>query len=102
MYARISTYDIHEDHTVEAAAAFRAAFARLRGAEGLEAAYFLRACEGRRGVSITFWDTQAAMSASRVTASRLRSEAADSVSGDIVSVDEYEVAVADEGSPRVE
>lgn len=96
MYARISVYDIDAGRASEAAAQFREAFARLRELEGLEAAYYLRACEGTRGVSITLWESQAAMSASRVAASRLRSEAAASIDGEIVSVEEYEVAVAEQ------
>ena len=101
MYARISTYEIGSEQAAEAAAAFRAAFERLRDVDGLEGACFLRACEGRRGLTITFWETQAAMTASRVTASRLRAEAAESVSAEIVSVDEYEVAAVEKRVPPV-
>ena len=96
MYARISVYDIDPDNKAEAAARFRQAFAQLRELEGFEAAYFLLACEGKRGLSMTFWESQAAMSASRVAASHLRSEAAEAIGSEIVSVDEYEVAVAEE------
>ncbi len=98
MYARISVYEVDSDRRAEATATFRKAFARLREVEGIEGAYFMLGCEGRRAVSITLWESQSAMAASRVVASRLRSDAAGAVEGEIVSVDEYEVALV-EGKP---
>jgi hypothetical protein len=44
-----------------------------------------------RGVGVTLW--QQAMAESRERANELRQQAAASASGEIVSVDEYEVAV---------
>lgn len=96
MYARISVYDVGADRRAEATASFREAFARLREVEGLERAYFLLGCEGTRAISMTLWESQSTMAASRVVASRLRSDAAGASEGEIVSVDEYEVAVAEE------
>jgi heme-degrading monooxygenase HmoA len=91
MFARVSIYEIPQDRRAEARANFESAIARIRETEGLTNAQFLLACESDRAVTITFWETQEAMAASRVVASRLRSEAAASVDGDVLSVEEFEV-----------
>ena len=44
-------------------------------------------------LTITFWEDHTAVTASSVKASRLRSEAAASVGGHVVTVEEYEVVV---------
>jgi heme-degrading monooxygenase HmoA len=91
MFARLSIYEIPQDRRAEAQANFERAIARIRETEGLTNAQFLLGCESDRAVTITFWETHAAMAASRVVASRLRSEAAASVGGDVLSVEEFEV-----------
>lgn len=92
MFARVSIYDIPEDRADEAIESFERALETIAGADGLSEALFLVNREGK-GIALTLWDDHEAMSASRVTASRLRSEAAASVVADVVSVDEFEVAV---------
>jgi heme-degrading monooxygenase HmoA len=91
MFARVSIYEIPQDRMREARANFQQAVARIRETEGLEKAYFLLGCESDRAITITFWESHAAMAASRIVASRLRSEAAASVDGDVLSVDEFEL-----------
>jgi heme-degrading monooxygenase HmoA len=91
MFARVSTYQIPPERKGEAQANFGGALERIREVDGLEKAVLLFGCESDRAVTITFWENNAAMSASRVAASRLRSEAASSVDGDVVSVEEFEV-----------
>ena len=91
MFARMSVYDVPEDKRGEAEEIFKSAIGRIRESEGLENAYALFSCEGRRALTITFWQDQGAMAASRVAASRLRSDAAGSVDADIVSVEEFVV-----------
>ena len=71
MFARVSIYDIPQDRREEARANFNSAVARIRETEGLENAQFLLGCDSDRAVTITFWETHAAMAASRVAASRL-------------------------------
>ena len=95
MFARLSIYDIPQDQRAEARASFESAIARIRETEGLTNAHFLLGCESDRAVTITFWETREAMAASRVAASRLRSEAAASVGGDVLSVEEFEVVPED-------
>ncbi|MFN2467226.1 MAG: hypothetical protein ABR521_03735 [Gaiellaceae bacterium] len=88
----MSIYDIPEGQQSEAEASFAQALARIGEAEGLRETYFLLDCEGDRAMAITFWDSHAAMTASRVAASLLRGEAARSVGGEVVSVGEFKVA----------
>jgi heme-degrading monooxygenase HmoA len=95
MFARLSIYDIPQDRMEEARANFERAIARIRETEGLTKAQFLLGCDSARAVTITFWESHAAMAASRVVASRLRSEAAASVDGDVLSVEEFEVVPED-------
>ena len=91
MFARVSMYDVPQDRKAEARANFEGAVERIREVEGLADAQFLLGCDSDRAMTITFWESHEAMAASRVVASRLRSEAAASVGGDVVSVEEFEV-----------
>lgn len=91
MFARVSIYEIPQDRMDEARANFQTAVARIRETEGLDHAHFLLGCDSDRAVTITFWESHEAMAASRVVASRLRSDAAASVGGDVLSVEEFEV-----------
>jgi heme-degrading monooxygenase HmoA len=93
VFARVSIYDIPEGRTADAAASFAGALETISAARGLSEALFLVSRESNRGIALTLWDDQEAMSASRVTASRLRSAAIEAVGGEVVAVDEFEVAV---------
>jgi heme-degrading monooxygenase HmoA len=102
VYARVSIYDIPEDRMSEARASFSDALETIGAMRGLSEAYFLVSRESGRGVAMTLWDDHEAMSASRVTASRLRSAAIEAVGGEVVLVDEFEVAAHVTGSQRAE
>lgn len=91
MFARVSHYEIHEEQRSGAQASFEQALDKISQTQGLHDAYFLLACEGDRAMVITLWDTRHAMTDSRVAASRLRTDAARAVDGEVVSVDEFEV-----------
>ena len=92
MFARVAIYDVPPERADEARVGFGAALARIReSSSGLRDAWVLLSDESGRAVTITFWEDHAAMAASRVAASRLRGEAAASVDGSVVSVDEFEV-----------
>jgi len=56
--------------------------------------------DSNRGIALTLWDDHDAMTASRVTATRVRSAAIESVGGEVVAVDEFEVAVRTSGLER--
>jgi heme-degrading monooxygenase HmoA len=92
MFARVAVYELPEGSGGDARAGFQEAIRRIRDVPGLKEAYFLLGTESDRAVTITFWESREAMAASRVAASRVRSEAAAAVDGSVVSVDEFEVA----------
>ena len=98
MYARISTYELPEDQTAEATASFRAALEQIGKTSGFQDAYFLVSCDGGKAIALTLWESRAAMDASAVAASRLRSEAARAVGGDVLAVEEYEVRIHAQGA----
>jgi heme-degrading monooxygenase HmoA len=92
MFARAATYEVPAERLGEARKAFEDAIARIRDSPGLTGAHLLIGTESPRVLTITFWEDHAAVTASRVSASRLRSEAAAAVGGYVVTVEEYEVA----------
>jgi heme-degrading monooxygenase HmoA len=93
MYARIARYKIPQERFGEVVAAFREPVERLREVEGNRGGYFLIDRENCTATSLTLWEDQAALEASKVAASRLRSEAVDAVDGEIQMVDDCEVAI---------
>ena len=92
MYARVSVYELPEERMDDAVERFREALEEISRCEGFEDGWFMIAPESGRANATTVWTTRAAMAASRVTASRLRSEAARAVDGAVVSATEYEIA----------
>jgi heme-degrading monooxygenase HmoA len=86
----MSSYELPED-TDEAARAFGEALARVSECPGFVDGYYLVSCEEERVLTFTLWETRDEMEASRVTASRLRSEAARQVSIGVVSTEEFRV-----------
>ena len=97
MFARVSSYEIPPERATEAADGFRQAIRQIRELNGLAAAYLLVNAESGRVLTMTLWDNAAAMEASHVAASRLRTEAVRTVDGSIVSIEEYEVAARELG-----
>jgi heme-degrading monooxygenase HmoA len=93
MFARVSRYDLPSDRAHEAAAAFREAMERIGELDGLQQAALLLATDGNRAMTVTFWDTENAMQVSRIAATRARSAAANAVGGEVISTEEFEVAV---------
>jgi heme-degrading monooxygenase HmoA len=102
VYARMSSYELPED-TDEAARAFGEALARVSECPGFVDGYYLVSCDEERVVTFTLWDTRVDMEASRVTASRVRSDAARQVNVGVVSTEEFRVqpARADDPSERL-
>ena len=97
MFARISIYEIPDGRSHEATTAFGDAMSTIVAQRGLVDAYFLVGRESERAMVVTLWESEQAMAASRVTASRLRSEAARAVDAEILSVEEFEVAAHETG-----
>jgi heme-degrading monooxygenase HmoA len=100
VFARVSIYDIPEGRTADATRSFADALATIAASRGLNEALFLVSRDSNRGIALTLWDDHDAMTASRVTATRVRSAAIESVGGEVVAVDEFEVAVRTSGLER--
>ena len=92
MFARVSVYEIEAEQMVEAATIFRAALERIGKTDGFIEGFFFVAPEEDRAIATTLWRDRQALEGSRTAASRLRSEAAQSVDGSILSAVEYEVS----------
>jgi len=92
LFARVSTYEIPPERADDAEHSFQQAIRQIRAMDGLGAAYLLVNAETGRVLTMTLWDTAAAMEASHVTASRLRTNAVRTVGGNVLSFEEYEVA----------
>ena len=93
MFARLSRYDIPGARVDEAITTFGAALEQIREMRGFREAYVLVSQEHECATTLTFWDNAAAMEASRVTASRVRTEAVQAVDGSVTSSQEFEVAI---------
>jgi heme-degrading monooxygenase HmoA len=92
MVARVSIYDVPAERLDEAEDRFREALDEISGMEGLQGHYFLVGRDSNRAMVITLWEGHDALAASNVAASRLRSEAARALDGEVLSVDEFAVA----------
>jgi heme-degrading monooxygenase HmoA len=93
MYARVARYQIPEDRFGEVVSAFREPVEQLREIEGNRGGYLLIDRDNCTATTLTLWEDQAAMEASEVAASRLRSDAVNTIGGEIQTVDRCEVAV---------
>lgn len=93
MFARISTYQGEIERLLEG---FRHTTEPLTQFEGFERAYFLTDSAAGRAVTVTLWDSQAAMTASAEWASKAREHAAHESGAAVKSVHSYEVALTAE------
>lgn len=97
MFARVSRYDVPAGQVGAAPGAFREAISQIGDLKGLSEAFLLVDADSARVLTMTLWESRGAMEASRVTASRLRSEAARVLGGTVVSTEEFEVAAREPG-----
>ncbi len=93
MFARVAVYEIPGYRAEEAVASFREAIDEIKDMGGLEEIGVFISPESDRALTISFWNRQDAMEASRIKASRLRNDAAKVVDGSVQSVVEYRVAI---------
>jgi heme-degrading monooxygenase HmoA len=93
MFARVSTYQGETERLLEG---FRRTTDPLAQLEGFERAYFLVATTARQAMSITLWDSEAAMAASAEWANRSREHAAHDSGATVESVGTYVVALSTE------
>lgn len=86
MFARVARYEVEPARMDEAVKAFQDAVSQIEGLEGLRGGSVLTDAEDGVIMSMTFWDSRAAMESSEVKAAGLRQNAAKQVDGIVVSV----------------
>lgn len=92
MFARVAVYEVPGHRVGEAIEKFRDAIAQIREM-GPEEVFVLVSAENDRALTMSVWDQQEVMEASRIKASRLRSDASNAVGGSVQSVVEYQVVI---------
>jgi heme-degrading monooxygenase HmoA len=90
MFARVATYSGDAEELVRG---FDGARGELEQMEGFSYAYFCVDRSGGKGLSMTLWETQAALEASAERAHELRSQATQPAGATTDSVAHYEVAL---------
>jgi heme-degrading monooxygenase HmoA len=93
MFARVSTYRGETERLLDG---FRRTTEPLTQLEGFERAYFLTDPAAGRAMTVTVWDSLAAMAASAEWASKAREHAAHESGAAVESVRSYEVALTAE------
>jgi hypothetical protein len=101
MHARVARYKIPEERFGEVVSAFREPVEQLRDLEGSRGGYLLIDRDNCTAITLSLWDSQAALEASEMTASRLRSDAINNLDGDIEKVDTCEIALDFSEAARV-
>lgn len=93
MFARVAIYEIPGHRVEEAVRSFREAIGEISNMKGLSDVLVLVSPQSDRALTMSLWESQSEMEASRIKASRLRNDAAKVVDGSVQSVVEYEVAI---------
>ncbi len=95
MFARATTLQASPEVAEAAVEQYRQGLERFRQIPGNRGAFLLIDRGSSRGIGVTLWESEQAMIDSREQANQLREQAAQQAQGEIVSVEEYEVAVWD-------
>ena len=93
MYARATTLRGSPEHVQDGIVHYEEGIASFREIAGNRGAFLLVDRSAGTGIGVTLWESEEAMRASRQRADVLRQHSAQESSGEIASVDEYEVAV---------
>jgi heme-degrading monooxygenase HmoA len=93
VFARVSTYQGDSERLLEGV---RRTTEPLSQLEGFERAYLLTDTAAGKAMTITVWDSQAAMDASAEWASKAREHAAHDSGAVVQSVESYEVVLTAE------
>ncbi len=91
MHVRVASYDVPQERLDEAVENFREAAKKIEELEGLQGGYVL-VDENGRVVTITFWESLLALEATETRASVIRQGAVQAVSGQVRSVESFEVS----------
>ncbi|MET3142977.1 UNVERIFIED_ORG: heme-degrading monooxygenase HmoA [Arthrobacter sp. UYEF10] len=92
MFARVSTYKTGPETVSDTPT--EDIVSRVRQIPGCKGIYYLSGKETDKAISITLWDTEEAMTASRQEANKIRKENSDEEKTEIVAVEEFEVTVS--------
>ncbi len=92
MYARATTLRASPKHVQEAIVHYQEGIPSVREISGNRGAFLLVDRSAGKGISVTLWESDEAMQASRKRADELRQQAQEP-GGEIDPVDEFEVAV---------
>jgi len=99
MWARVARYEVEPERIDAAIEGFEAASQALLELRGTEGGYLLVDREDGSAITVTFWDSRDALTASEVAAAGLRRRAMEDAQGSVASVGVYEVAAEFGNSP---
>jgi heme-degrading monooxygenase HmoA len=98
MFARATTLRGSAEKVDAGVQQYQEALSRFREIPGNQGAFLLIDRSSGKGMGVTLWESEHAMTDSREQADQLRQQAAQQAGGQIESVEEYEVAVWDVSS----
>jgi heme-degrading monooxygenase HmoA len=93
MLARVARYEVNQDRLTDAVEAFNDAGREIEQLEGFVGGYVLVDHEDGRTMTLTLWESDAALEASESTARSARNRAAGAVDGSVLSVEKFEIAL---------
>ena len=96
-YARVSTYRFPPEDIDMAPGQFQQAISEI---EEMQEAVLLLDRSSGKAMTITYWESEETLSASREAANQARSRAASAAGGSIESVEEFEVALKESPALR--
>lgn len=91
MHARVARYRIDPDRCSDAVETFRDAGAELASLDGFAHGYVLVDSDGGDVMTVTVWESQRALEASEMRATRVRQAAANAVDGSVEAVMRFDV-----------
>ena len=91
MHARVARYRIDPDRCGDAIEAFRAAGAEIAAIDGFESGYVMVDPEEGNVMTVTLWESRAALDASEVRASGARQRATQATDGEAIDVGRYDL-----------
>lgn len=89
MFARVSTYQTGPETVSDAPS--QDIIERALGIPGCRGIYYLKGQGAGKDLSITLWDSEESITASRETANRIRTESSAAQGTQILAVEEFEV-----------
>ncbi|MBE4717252.1 hypothetical protein DAD99_03530 [Pseudarthrobacter sp. AB1] len=92
MFARVSTYGTGPETISDAPS--EDIINRVLEIPGCKGIYYLRGKSAGKDLSITLWDSEDSMSASRETANKIRTETSAAEGTQILAVEEFEVTAS--------